>query len=89
MPRRSSRPRPPAEDANQAAFRVVRELTDERGVESAAPEKRRKNPAAVALGRLGGRKGGKARAERLTPERRREIARNAAKKRWAKRDERG
>jgi hypothetical protein len=43
-----------------------------------------KNPAAVALGRLGGRKGGKARAEKLTPEQRSEIARKAAKARWAK-----
>lgn len=43
-----------------------------------------KNPAAVALGRLGGLKGGKARAEKLTPEQRKEIAQKAAKARWAK-----
>jgi hypothetical protein len=43
-----------------------------------------KNPAAVELGRLGGRKGGKARAEKLSPERRREIAKKAAEARWAK-----
>ena len=42
-----------------------------------------KNPAAVALGRLGGKKGGKARAETLTAEQRVAIARRAAKKRWA------
>lgn len=47
----------------------------------AQPEK---NPAAVALGRLGGRKGGLARAAGLSPERRGEIARNAAVARWAK-----
>jgi hypothetical protein len=41
-----------------------------------------KNPAAVALGRLGGLKGGKARAAKLTPEQRAEIARKAAKTRW-------
>ena len=41
-----------------------------------------KNPAAVALGRLGGLKGGKARAEKLTPEQRKEIAEKAAKARW-------
>src|SRR5688572_22661213 len=41
-----------------------------------------KNPAAVALGRLGGLKGGKARAEKLTKTRRSEIARKAAAKRW-------
>ena len=44
--------------------------------------KRRKNPAAVALGRLGASKGGRARAAKLTPERRREIARNAVMARW-------
>jgi hypothetical protein len=43
---------------------------------------RRKNPHAVALGRLGGRIGGKRRLETLTPERRREIAQQAARARW-------
>ena len=43
-----------------------------------------KNPAAVALGRLGGLKGGKARAAKLSAERRREIAVQAVKARWAK-----
>jgi hypothetical protein len=41
-----------------------------------------KNPAAVALGQLGGLKGGKARAERLSKKQRSEIAKNAARKRW-------
>ena len=41
-----------------------------------------KNPAAVALGRLGGMKGGKARAEKLSPKKRRAIARKAARARW-------
>lgn len=41
-----------------------------------------KNPAAVELGRRGGLKGGKARAAKLTPERRKEIARKAGKRRW-------
>lgn len=45
-----------------------------------------KNPAAVALGRLGGLKGGKARAESLTPKKRTEIAKKAAKSRWNKKD---
>lgn len=45
---------------------------------------REKNPAAVALGKLGGLKGGKARAAKLTPEQRSEIAKKAAKKRWEK-----
>jgi hypothetical protein len=43
-----------------------------------------KNPAAVALGKLGASKGGKARAEKLAPERRKEIAKKAAAARWAK-----
>jgi hypothetical protein len=43
-----------------------------------------KNPAAVALGKLGASKGGKARAEKLDPERRKEIAKKAAEARWAK-----
>jgi hypothetical protein len=43
-----------------------------------------KNPAAVALGRLGGLKGGKARANKLSPEKRKEIAKKAAQKRWEK-----
>jgi hypothetical protein len=41
-----------------------------------------KNPAAVALGRLGGLKGGKARAAKLSPAKRKAIAKKAAKKRW-------
>ncbi len=53
--------------------------------ERARPPKRPgKNPAAVALGRLGGLKGGRARAAKLTPERRSEIAAHAARKRWDK-----
>jgi len=43
-----------------------------------------KNPHAAALGRLGGLKGGHARALRLSPAKRREIARKAAKARWRK-----
>lgn len=43
-----------------------------------------RNPAAVSLGRLGGLKGGKARASKLSPEQRKEIAQKGAKKRWGK-----
>ena len=46
--------------------------------------KKKKNPNAVALGKLGGSKGGRIRAERLTAERRKEIARKAVKARWDK-----
>lgn len=45
---------------------------------------RKKNPAAVALGRKGGKKGGAARAAKLTPEQRSESARKAVRARWAK-----
>jgi hypothetical protein len=50
-------------------------------VPDAEPPKE-KNPAAVALGRLGGLKGGVARAAKLTAEQRKEIAKKAAAKRW-------
>lgn len=81
MPKRSSTP---PTDPNVAAHRVVSKLTGrDPETEITPPEK---NPAAVALGRLGGKKGGKARAAKLTPEERRAIAKKAATTRW-KRDE--
>jgi hypothetical protein len=49
---------------------------------------KKKNPNAVALGKLGGSKGGKIRAAKLTPEERRKIARKAVLARWAKARER-
>ncbi|MGH2510351.1 MAG: histone H1, partial [Ktedonobacteraceae bacterium] len=48
------------------------------------PADKGKDLAAVSLGRRGGLKGGKARADKLSPERRSEIAKKAAKKRWGK-----
>jgi hypothetical protein len=45
---------------------------------------KKKNPHAVALGKMGGAKGGKVRAAKLSPERRSEIARKAIAARWAK-----
>ena len=68
------------------AFRVVQEATGQ----TSEPEERKvlstegKNPNAVALGRLGGLKGGKARTEKLSPERRKEIAQKASRARWQK-----
>jgi hypothetical protein len=76
MPSRASKP-PEGEDFNQAAARVVRAATEKHD-----PEARKKNPAAVALGKLGASKGGKARAAKLSAKRRAEIARRAAQKRW-------
>ncbi|MDP3608000.1 MAG: histone H1 [Methylophilus sp.] len=71
--------RPKNLDLNQLAKRIVDEATGDEPVTSPPPEK---NQAAVELGRLGGKKGGKARAEKLTDEQKSEIARNAANKRW-------
>lgn len=65
------------------AFRVVQEATGQ--VESEPePNKKPKEFDAKALGHKGGLKGGKARAEKLTPEQRKEIAKKAAQARWAK-----
>jgi len=76
MPDRSSkRPR----DLNQLARRLVQEATGDAPPEPPAPAK---DPAAVALGRRGGLKGGKARADKLTAEQRSEAARQAAQARW-------
>lgn len=63
------------------AFRVVQEATGQ--IES-EPPKPRKEYDYKALGHKGGLKGGKARASKLTPEQRKEIAQKAAKARWAK-----
>lgn len=79
MPKRSSKGRL---DLNQLAKSIVDQVTDE---EPKQPEKPEKNPAAVALGRLGGQKGGAARAKKLTAEERSEIAKKAAEARWGKR----
>ena len=68
-------------DISQRAKMIVDIATGE--VEDKEPDTG-KNPAAVALGRLGGAKGGKARAAKLTSEKRSEIARKAAKARWSK-----
>lgn len=73
MPKRS---RKPPDDPNQAGASILAQITGE-------PEKA-KNPAAVALGRLGGLKGGNARKAALSPEQRAEIAKAAAKARWGK-----
>ena len=77
MPKRSSnRPR----DLNQLAKLIVDMATGDAPPETKADDG--KNPAAVALGRLGGLKGGKARAAKLTAKQRADIAKRAAKARW-------
>jgi len=80
--RRPFRPR----DANQLAKRIVDiAIGDVADTDSAMPTSdSNKNPHAVELGRLGGKKGGRARADTLSAERRTEIAKQAARSRWRK-----
>lgn len=79
--------RPKNLDLNQLAKRIVDEAIGDLPHE---PKPKEKNQAAVELGKLGGKKGGEARAESLTKEQRIEIAKNAAKVRWSsKQDEVG
>ena len=73
MPKRSSKPT----DVNLLAVSIVDEATE---IPAETPHE--KNPAAVALGRLGGLKGGPARAEKLSKRKRTDIAKKAAKARW-------
>lgn len=77
MPKRSSKPQ---KDTQQLARKVLDSVVPD-AEKPAEPEK---NPAAVALGRLGGLKGGKARAEKLTAKKRSEIAKKAARVRWSR-----
>lgn len=77
MTKHPKRPR----DPNQLAKSIVDIATGE--AEDVDPDEG-KDPAAVELGRRGGQKGGDSRATRLSPERRREIARKAAEARWGK-----
>jgi hypothetical protein len=65
------------EDTNLLAVKILEQVTGE--------QIKAKNPAAVELGRLGGLKGGPARAANLSPKRRRDIAKKAAKARWKNR----
>lgn len=72
---KTSKPR--KDDLNTLAFNIIQQATEE-----AKPEESIKNPAAVALGRLGGLKGGAARAKKLSKAKLSAIAKKAAKKRW-------
>lgn len=80
MPDRSSK----TEDINLLAKSIVDDATTEKLLNKAVEEG--KNPAAVLLGRMGGLKGGKARAASLSAEKRSEIAKKAANVRWSKPD---
>lgn len=77
---RLKRPR----DTNQLAKLVVELATGQREDRKATLQEEGKAAFAAELGRIGGRKGGNARAKALSPERRKEIARQAAAARWKK-----
>jgi len=80
MPSRASKKPKRPRDTNQLAWQIVQEATGQAPAEPEEPDTR--NPAAVALSKLGASKGGKARAAKLSDRRRREIARRAAAARW-------
>ena len=83
MPKHPKRPR----DPNQLAKAIVDIATGKSANSNEdTTQNSGKNPAAVELGRLGGLKGGKARASKLTSEQRKEIAKLAASARWRKAD---
>ena len=74
-PKRTPKARSHKRDENQTAFDIVQRVIEE-------TEGTGKNPLAVALGRLGGLKGGRARAVKMSPEERAASARRAANARW-------
>ena len=78
MPKRSSKQK----DTQQLARSVLDAVVPDADQKADKPAK---NPAAVALGRLGGLKGGMARAAKLSAAKRKQIAKRAAQTRWAKR----
>ena len=80
MPTRARMPR----DTNQRAFAVVQQATGQAPIVAPPPDTR--NPAAVALSKLGASKGGQARAAALSPRQRKTIAKRAAAARWAKKE---
>ena len=87
MDKRSSIRKKKEHDFAVTAFRVFEQVVSEEPQpeeESQPLTEDGQNAAAVALGKLGGKKGGKARAAKLSPERRSEIARKAAETRWNK-----
>jgi len=90
MPKPSSKQKDTQELSRHILDSVVpdAESTDEtEDTADEAPVEEGKNPAAVAQGRLGGKKGGPARAAKLTKEQRSAIAKKAAKARWKKADQ--
>ena len=89
MPKRTSKKSKPT-DITLLASAIVEEATGESLTDQPLPKEppkdptHKKNPNAVALGKLGGKKGGDARAKKLSPEQRKAIAQKAARARWKK-----
>jgi hypothetical protein len=81
MPKKRANLRP---DVAETAFRVMQEAIGEAAKTLPPSERVDKNPEAVRRGRLGGEKGGAARAGRLSAKKRKAIAKTAASKRWEK-----
>ena len=77
----ANKARPPRPAKKRDVEDIDRADSEGMGQPQGMPPKR-KNPAAVALGKLGGAKGGKARAAKLSPAKRKAIAKKAAAKRW-------
>lgn len=84
MPKRSN----PKRDFMEVARGIVEQAIGEQmdGNPLPDPPKDERNPHAVALGSMGGKKGGKARARKLSAKRKKQIARKAAKTRWGNPD---
>jgi hypothetical protein len=89
MPKRTSKKSKPA-DITLLARAIAEEATGESLTDQPLPKEppqdptHEKNPNAVALGKLGGKKGGDARAKKLSPEQRKAIAQKAARARWGR-----
>ena len=81
MPSRSSKGRDFFANARRVVEQAIGEQMDGSPLENPDAGK---NPAAVALGKLGGAKGGNARAAKLSPAKRKQIAKKAAQKRWGR-----
>jgi hypothetical protein len=84
MPKRSSKQKDTQQLARSVLDRIAPDAEPAKP-EAEKPAEKEKNPAAVALGRLGGKVGGKARAAKLSPAKRKAIAKKAAATRWTKR----
>lgn len=84
MPKRLSISKRRPTDINQIAFLLVKESTEEKQPEPKKPVSKAVSRVMAQMGSRGGKIGGKARLTKMTPERRSQVASDAAKARWAK-----